>query len=112
MALEMNFKDQYGNVQEKSYWRLVQCNISVPDKNALLVFYGYKDKEAREEAMQPIAAKQYTIMGEQFDKFYNAHLEENGPNIGKAAYQYAVDCADAIIDDKTIESFFKAAVTA
>jgi len=109
MAKQMAFTDQYGNQHQESYWRLVQCNISVPDKSALLVFYGYKDKAARNSAKQPVAAKQYAIMGETFDACYARHLEPGGPNMAQMAYEYAVECLDARAEDGTLHSFFESA---
>lgn len=107
MAKEMTFTDQFGNQHAKSYWRLVQCNISVPDKNALLVFYGYKDKAARDGSKRPVAAKQYVIMGETFDTYYARHLEPGGPNMAQMSYEYATECLDARAEDGTLHSFFE-----
>ena len=109
MAKEMTFTDQYGHQHQESYWRLVQVNISVPDKSALLVFYGYKDKAARDAAKQPVAAKQYAIMGETFDACYARHLEPGGPNMAQMAYQYASECLDAQGENGTLHSFFGSA---
>lgn len=107
MAKEMTFIDQYGNQHQRSYWRLVQCNISVPDKSALLVFYGYKDKAARDAAKQPVAAKQYSVMGETFDACYSRHLEPGGPNMAQMCYEYASECMDVRSEDGTMHGFFE-----
>ncbi|MFO0821528.1 MAG: hypothetical protein U0792_00025 [Gemmataceae bacterium] len=103
----MTFTDQFGNQYEESYWRLVQCNISVPDKSTFLVFYGYKDKAARDASKQPVAAKQYSIVGELFDTYYSRHLEPDGPNLAIMAYNYAEECLDARSEDGTMHSFFE-----
>src|SRR3712207_5310154 len=107
MAKQMPFTDQYGNTNHESYWRLAQCNISVPDKSALLVFYGYKDKASRNAAKQAVAAKHYASMGENFDACWSRHLEPGGPTMAEMAYQYSMECLDARAEDRALHSFFE-----
>ena len=109
MAFQMEFKDQYGNELPSSYWRLVQANVSIPDKAASLVFYGYVSKEARDAKKQPVASKQYAVMGEKFEDWYVEILTGETTNLAKSCYDFAKDTRD-VTKDNAIISFFADAV--
>lgn len=88
MAKQMAFSDQFGNTYPASYWRLVYVAIDAVGGNARLVFYGYKDKAARDAAKVNIGQKAYDLSGAEFQTYYAHHLEPNGPNLMTLCYEY------------------------
>lgn len=111
MALVMEFKDNYGNDLPSSYWRLVQVNVSIPDKAASLAFFGYVSKDARDKMRQPIGSKQYSILGEQFEVWYDSVLTAKNTNLTKSCYEYAKATKD-VNKNNVIASFFDDATNA
>lgn len=79
MAYRMQYSDDSGNDYNDSYWRIVQVNISVADKNANIVFHGYKSKQARNNNKAPIASKQYTC-----GEVYTALIDSQKDVVAKA----------------------------
>lgn len=94
MAFQMPYEDVHGNEYAESYWRVVQINISVPDRSGFFCLYGYKNQAARHANKQAIGQKTYTINGTDFDYYLTTHLEPGGPNIAEMTYNYAANCLD------------------
>lgn len=113
MAKSMRFEDQFGNVLEQSYWRLVQCNLGIADRSAMVQFYGYRDEATRRAGKQSIGQKSYSVSGETFDKLMQEHLTPGGPNIMQLAYKIANETKDVAAptpEDKDRKvSFFEGA---
>lgn len=109
MAKAIQYSDQFGNTYSESYWRVVQINISIVDKNSLIVFYGYKDQATRSAGKQSIGQKTYTISGDVFDTLYATHLAPNGPNLMQLAYQHATSTLDtpSLENPEELVSFFE-----
>jgi hypothetical protein len=111
MGKQMNYTDQYGNTQANSYWRIAQVNIGVSDRNAYVLFYGYKDKTARNDGKLSVGSKSYSISGTAFDTLYAEHVAPNGPNLMTLAYNYATSKLDtpSAGDPAVLVSFFDGA---
>lgn len=110
MAKAMPYTDAYGNEHANSYWRIVQINIGVADRNVHVVFYGYKDTVSRAAGKQSIGQKSYSISGETFDELFVAHITPGGPNLMQLAYQVATTTKDVVVDPDDLTknvSFFE-----
>lgn len=70
MAKVMAFTDAAGNTYQTSYWRVVQINVSVADRTAMVMLYGYKDAASRQAGRSPIGQKSYAVTGADFDKLF------------------------------------------
>lgn len=106
MAKIMKFTDPKTNeVYEESYWRLVQISVAIPDKTAGLLFYGYKSWDDRNQGKQPVAAKTYNILGEAYERFFNA--DKNAEALTTLAYKYASEQIDMKREDDSVYSFFE-----
>lgn len=111
MAFQMAYTDIYGNTHAESYWRVVQVNISVPDRSALFCLYGYKDVNARNASKMHIGQKTYNVSGDNFDGYLTAHFEPGGPNIAAMTYNYAASCEDVETEDPEVKVSFFAGAT-
>ena len=106
MAKQMKYEGQEGVIYENSYWKPVEINLCLSDKRGLIVFYGYKDKEAKEHKKSNIGQKSYQISSDLFDKYFSvAILNQEKINVISQAYQFADDTKD--LEDK---SFFEEGV--
>jgi hypothetical protein len=116
MAFVMSYPDKFGNANPNSFWSLIQLNMSILDKSALLVYYGYKDNQAWVDNKEPIGAKQYAITGDTFN-FYLGVLvtpDPTTPTIDKLCDNYAKAAKDTPdpnaadpTDPDTFISFFE-----
>lgn len=114
MAKEMPFEDKSGNEYPTAYWKVVQINIGIADKNAQVVFYGYKNEAAARAGKNPIpnAVKTYTISGPSFRQLMGKHLTGNQKNIVKLVYENVATMQDVPVDPANPEkkkSFFEGA---
>ena len=98
MAKKLNYRDRYGNQQPNSYWRIVSINISLIQQEAVILFFGYKDKQAYDSGAAPLGNKEYVINGASFTAFYNSHLAPGGPNLFQLAYAHATSTKDVVTD--------------
>lgn len=91
MALKMAIIDATGTEHLEAYWRPVQVNLGIADENVHVIFYGYKDQDARLAKKQPLpgAVRTYTISGQEFRDLFAAHMAPGGPNIAQMVYAYA-----------------------
>jgi hypothetical protein len=97
MAKQMQFTDQYGNINASSYWRIVQINLGIADRNAVAILYGYKDKASRDANKSPIGQKTYSISGTAFDMMMAKHLNPTtGKNIAKQTYDDVVNITNDV----------------
>lgn len=115
MAKEKAFEDATGTQHDKCYWRLVQFNIGVADRNAKATFYGYKDQAARQAGKHPLpgAVKEYSVSGAEFDALMAKHLQAGGENVMKISYDYATAKKDVVPDPSKPDdkvSFFDGAI--
>jgi len=95
MAKLLPFTTPEGFTADMAYWRPVQCNLSIADKSANVVFYGYKDVQARKDGKQPLAGavKQYSVSSDQFDKYF-APAAVKGTDHVAQCYKLADDTPD------------------
>ena len=106
MAKQMEFTDSYGNIYPASYWRLVQINIDIADKSALILFFGYKDDVARQSKKTHFSQKLYELYGDKVAEYFGVKvLDVSNPM--KQAYRLAVDTLDT---NDNMDSFFKTAI--
>ncbi len=68
MAKQKEFIDERGVDFAKSYWRPVQITFSIADKTGSALFYGYKDKKARDDNKQPVGQKFYSVLSAQYEE--------------------------------------------
>jgi hypothetical protein len=109
MPFVMNFADQDGKNYKESYWRLGVLNISVPDKSASIMFFGYEDEDALASNGVPIAVKQYSVLGESFD-FWLAKLTDESPEpLILLCEEYAKKANDIGEGNGRFRSFFSEA---
>ena len=106
MAKQMNYTDAGGNVCPLSYWRPVQINISIADKEVRVVFYGYKDEAARIEKKESVGQKAYSLVGDKFTAYFSA-ASLDALNPMKQAYKLCMDILDT---NNNQDSFFKGAI--
>ena len=87
MALTKQIQDKVGNDYQESYWNISDISFSIPSKTINVKFIAFKDKLAREEekAAIPGEEKSYTIVGDSFNKIYDAIY----PIIGPYFYEHA-----------------------
>ena len=88
----MSFATKIGISAPNSYWIPVQVNTCKIDKYAHIVFYGYYDESARNAKQQNIGQKSYSITDDdEYDTWFSTeNMDEEGNNILKIAYEYAL----------------------
>jgi hypothetical protein len=108
MAFEMKFKDQFGNEHERSYWRLIEFSVNIPNKSISLIFGGYESESARKlGGCDLVGVKQYVVLGERFDWLWNDVMDtETAVGLGGVSYGYALRTKDVHHEDGSVVSFF------
>jgi hypothetical protein len=108
MAFELKFEDQFGNVHEKSYWRLVEVAINIPNKSASFIFGGYENELARKVGgCDFVGVKQYVVLGEKFDWMWNEITNtQDAAGLGSVVYGQARRTKDIKGEDGVVHSFF------
>jgi anti-sigma-K factor RskA len=89
MALQMNYTDQFGNVNSASYWRVTFVAVDILAQNARAVLLGFKDADAFTNRKQPIGSKDVNVQGDSFAQMMTAY-QTGGGNTDLFALAYSV----------------------
>jgi hypothetical protein len=108
MAKRMEFTAADGTTHASSYWTIAQVNVSLIQRQATIVFYGYKDAAARLAGKQAVGEKKYAIPTPAFIAYFTGVVAGNDQLLNKA-YQYAVETEDVVdtVDPETGETTYK-----
>jgi hypothetical protein len=88
MALQLSHADEYGDVYEQSYWRVVQVNLCKADATGNVTFYGYASEAAKGKRV--IGSWSRAVTPEQFAEYFGPdELNPEGRNPWEAAYRFA-----------------------
>lgn len=108
MALQMSYTDKSGRTSPDSYWRVEFVALDRTQKSGRIVFSGFHNSKMALEEKISIGIKEFSILGEEFDQYFNSEiLDQKGFNIWQAAYEM-VKPSNKEGDEKLI-SFFKEA---
>lgn len=97
MALQKSFFDQFGVTHAEGYWRLTNFVYDNYQQTADLTFSCYATKAACDAKMQPLAAKTFHLVNEQFalvDSLLQAGFKAQAYEFAKQQPDFA-DATDA-----------------
>lgn len=83
----LNYIDDFGGINENPYLIINSVSISRINKQAKIIVFIYKDKNARNNQFNPIFSNEHFIGSDLFDEYFDmVLLEEN--NIFKKSYEF------------------------